>query len=67
MTRFINCAVSNHLKRLADQSTGRVFEITKNDNGTFRIEECCDNYFSLDLTAEELRELAAEIVALSRS
>lgn len=58
--------MGKHLDRLSRYSGGgRVFEIIKNDDGTFSIWECCDNYFSEDFTADELRELAQEIIELA--
>jgi len=61
--------MGKHLDRLASWASddGRVFEIEKLEDGTFRIEECCENYFSAKFTAEELRELAEEIIEVSRS
>lgn len=58
--------VGEHLERLAkDHGGGRVFSIEKNENGTFTIWENCDNYFSEDFTADELRELAQEIIEIA--
>jgi len=54
--------VNKHLDRL---SKYRVFDIDKKQDGTFEIVEGCDQNFSAYFTAEELRELAAEIIALS--
>ena len=54
--------VGKHLKRLED---GRIFAIEKDTNGTFMIEECCDNHFAEMFTPEELRELAQEIIELA--
>jgi hypothetical protein len=57
-----------HLFRLGSgsNSPGRVFSIFRDASGNFVIEEACDNYFCQVFTAEQLRELAAELVALSR-
>ncbi|MFA6984587.1 MAG: hypothetical protein WC213_00075 [Arenimonas sp.] len=58
--------MSEHLERLSRYTGGgRVFSIELNDDGTFSIWENCDNYFSEDFTAEELRELAQEIIDVS--
>lgn len=43
----------------------RVLTITRNDDGTFNVTEHCDDFFGVDLTADELRELAAELIALA--
>lgn len=59
--------MGKHLDRLGDGNEGRVFSIVKNEDGTFEIWEGCDNYFHEKFTAEELRELGDEIIALSRS
>lgn len=62
--------MGKHLDRLGGDADGhpcRVFSIEKHPDGTFEIWEECDRYFSEKFTAEELRELAAEIVAVSRS
>lgn len=58
--------MGKHLDRLSNYHSGRVFEIVKNDDGTFSIWEQCDNYFSLDFTADELIELAEEIIELAK-
>lgn len=55
--------MGEHLDRLANVM--RVFDVEKLPNGKFRIWEECDHYFYDDFTAEELRELAAELVALT--
>lgn len=51
-----------HLNRLDD----RVFSIEKLHDGTFKVREECDGYYSQTFTADELRELAKEIIELSR-
>ena len=48
------------LKRLSER---RVFNVYRLDSGAFRIIEACDQYFWLDLSAEEMRALAAELLA----
>ena len=60
--------MGKHLDRLSEYiGGGRVFSIEKNEDSTFTIWENCDHYFSEDFTAEQLRELAQEIVDLSNS
>ena len=62
--------VGKHLDRLGeykDGHDGRVFAITKNEDGTFEITEGCDHYFSETFTTDELRELAEEIIEVSRT
>lgn len=57
--------MGKHLKRLSsgdDLSSGRVFDIEKLPDGKFRIYEGCDGYFYEEFTADELRELAQEII-----
>lgn len=44
-----------------------VFRIDKNEDGTFTIEECCDNYFKCDATKEQLLNLAKQIEALANT
>lgn len=56
--------MGKQLDRLGGES-GRIFSIEKLPDGTFDIREECDGYFSLRFTAEEVRELAAELVAVS--
>jgi hypothetical protein len=56
--------MGKHLDRLGDGNS-RVLDIEKLPDGNFRLWEECDHYFYVDFTAEELRELAAELVALS--
>lgn len=57
--------MGKHLDRLADGLDGRVLSVEKLPDGNFRIWEECDHYFCLDFTPEELRELAAELVAVT--
>jgi len=63
--------MGRHLDRLSGADgaldSGRIFEITKNDDGTFAIYECCDHYFSEKFTADELRELGQEIIDIANS
>lgn len=54
--------MGKQLDRLGEN--GRVFSVERLPDGRFRIGEC-DGYFYEDFTADELRELAAELVALS--
>lgn len=55
---------STILDRLSDE---RVFSIEKNEDGTFCIEEDCDNYFAVVLTPEELNRLGDEIKQLANN
>jgi hypothetical protein len=45
----------------------RVFNVSKEETGRFRIEESCDRYFSAVLTREQLLALADELRALAGS
>lgn len=49
------------LLKVADE---RIFSIEKNTSGTFTLTEECDQYFSIELTASELMQLAQEIKML---
>lgn len=42
----------------------RIFSITKKDDGTFEFEECCDNFFHIDLNKEEVIKLINELMDL---
>lgn len=53
------------LSRLG-QDGRRVFSISRKGDA-WRIEEECDNYFFLDVSNEELKQLAQEILALADS
>lgn len=57
--------MGKHLDRLGGNGTGRIFVIEPQPDGTFQIWEECDHYFAEEFTAEELRELANEIIELS--
>lgn len=45
----------------------RVFNVSKEETGRFRIEESCDNWFFAVLTREQLLALADELRALAGS
>lgn len=45
----------------------RIFSIKKQDNGKFKIKEKCDDYFYAYLTKEQLKDLAKELLELSKS
>lgn len=52
------------LEKLASYD-GRVVDFTLSaDCRTVKVEECCDNYFSVDLTRNELGQMIAELQAL---
>lgn len=55
----------NMLDRLSFKHR-RVFDIEKNQDGTFDIREMCDQYFYETFTADELRTLGEEIIELSK-
>ena len=42
-------------------SEERIFDVTKNSDGTFNLVEGCDNYFSINLTPAELMQLTVEL------
>lgn len=42
----------------------RIFFVERTDDG-FRVVEGCDGHFKQDLTADELRELGHELIAVS--
>lgn len=42
-----------------------IFTIYGEVNGTFEIEEKCDGYFSLRISAEQLADLGRELIKLS--
>ena len=44
-----------------------IFRVEKNEEGLFDITELCDNYRELQLTKEQLLQLADEIKALANS
>lgn len=50
------------LKFLADN---RVLSVDANDDGTFEVTEACDSHFSATLSADELRTLGEELIALA--
>jgi hypothetical protein len=41
-----------------------VFQIKKLENGNYEFEENCDNYFSQELTKEEIQQLIVELQEL---
>ena len=51
------------LEALANQ---RVMTVEAKDGG-FEVGEACDNYFSVRLTPEQLRQLAEELIALAHT
>jgi hypothetical protein len=55
--------MQSQLERLSG-SDGRIFYIERTVDG-FEITEACDYHFSVVLTADELRQLGNEIVALA--
>ena len=52
------------LEYLSDRN---VFSIHKNGNVTFTVTERCDFYYDVDLTKEQMLQLAEEIKALAES
>ena len=46
-------------------STARIFDIERNEDGTFCISEACDHYFWASLTQEQMLMLSDEIRALA--
>jgi len=54
--------MSNILEKL---DFGHVLIISPIGNGMFEVSEACDYYYSVDLTAAELLQLAEEIKALA--
>lgn len=49
---------------LMNYENGRIFDLVKTETG-FEITEACDQYFSVDLTADELKQLGQELIALA--
>jgi hypothetical protein len=45
----------------------RIFSLYKQEDGRFRVEECCDWYFFAFLTREQLLTLADELRALANT
>lgn len=43
----------------------RIFGIEKRSDDTFTITECCDNYYDITLTKQQLIDLANELIALT--
>lgn len=43
----------------------RIFYISKESDGMFRITENCDDYFSVKLTKESLEQLGKEMIELA--
>lgn len=41
----------------------RVFDVYRTHDGQFEIIEGCDGYFSITLTADEMRHLGQELIA----
>lgn len=52
------------LERL-DENHGRVFSVSKLADNTFAVREECDAYYSEVLSADELRQLGRELIALA--
>lgn len=48
-------------------SNKNVFRIEKNSDGAFRVTENCDYWYGVDLTKEQMLQLAEEIKALAES
>ena len=48
---------------LARMKAERVFSVTREGDG-FLFEECCDGEFSVVLNDHEVRQLAAELIAM---
>jgi ribosomal protein L5 len=44
----------------------QIFNISKEENDIFKIREGCDNYFSVNLTKEEVLQLAQELIDLTK-
>lgn len=51
---------------LEQMENAKVFSIRKKGD-KFIVDECCDGYFSEELTADELRRLGQEIIDLASS
>lgn len=45
----------------------RIFEVEKLPSGNFRLDECCDYYYHIELTPHELIALGEELIALART
>lgn len=65
MKDFQNRDVDTSKGILHALSEERIFWIEPDVSGTFDIVECCDNHFAVEMTEDELRQLAAEIIALA--
>jgi hypothetical protein len=46
-------------------SAQQIFAVYGDAKNGFQLVECCDGYFTANLTAEQLRELAAELTAIA--
>lgn len=55
--------MSKQLNRLAQERIVNITTYPENP-GLFSFQEACDYYFNLDLTADEVLELAAELIAM---
>jgi len=45
----------------------RVFDVKLGKDGNFTVGECCDGWFGVDVTPDQLRALANELIALANS
>lgn len=54
----------NYPSILAALKEERVFDVARNGE-LFSVEECCDGYYSIRLSAAQLRILAAELVEIA--
>ena len=46
-------------------SENRIFTVEKTEDKTFVIMERCDDYFSIEVTASQLRDLGMELIAIA--
>ena len=51
---------------LGAMSELNIFKIHKRDDGTFRVEEACDEYYGAEMTPVQLSQLGEEIIALAK-
>lgn len=59
-----NYTESEYPSMLAAMKDKSVFDVTKHDT-EFTLEECCDKYFAVTVTPDQLRALAAELITLA--
>jgi hypothetical protein len=52
---------------LAGLSDNRVLKIDREEDGRFRVSEACDDYFSAQLTSEQLAALGRELIEMANA